>query len=270
MNVTAYLNLNFDDDVPFPDRVDQAAAAGVDGIEFYGWDLGTTTGQSATFASGGAELDVDAVVDRIEAHDLDLVYMSGDRPPLTDPALADEALTSIERSLELADQYGCRAVNIKTGPVQVGISREVQRQTIIDTLRRAAPAAEAADAMVVLEPLNPLEAPDHFIHTVAEGCALIDAVDSPSIRVLFDIYHEQLSRGNLVNTISDTLETYAGHVHVADPPDRTQPGTGEINWDRVFETIAQTDYDGYIGGEFRAKGDTVEALETLVDLADQY
>ena len=270
MKVTSYLNLNFGEDVPFVDRVDLAASAGVDGIEFYGWDLGTESIPSATFEFRAPEFDPDEVVERINTHDLELVYMSGDRPALTDPDQADAAVLSLERSVELAEEYDCGAVNVKTGPVQQGIGRERQRQNIIEVLQRAAPAIEATSVTVVVEPLNGLDAPDHFIHTAEEGYAILDAVDSPSIRLLFDFYHEQLGRGNLINNVREHLGEYAAHVHVADPPARGQPGTGEINWEHVFAAIAETEYDGYIGGEFIPQGDPVAALEGLAELAARF
>lgn len=269
MKVTSYLNLNFDD-VPFPDRVNLAAEAGVDGIELYGWDLPVGSVQSAEDNFYGPEFDLDAVVDRIDAHGLEFVYMSGDRPPLTDPDRADEAVESIERSLELADDYGCRNVNVKAGPVQAGLSRATQRQNVVEVLRRAAPAVEASETTLVLEPLNPIDVPDHFIHAVADGYAILDAVDSPDVRLVFDVYHEQLTEGNICTNLSENLAEYAAHVHVADPPDRSQPWTGELNWDAVFETVSETGYDGYVGGEFIPKGDSVEALETLVELGETY
>lgn len=269
MKVTSYLNLNFDD-APFPERVDMAAEAGVDGIEFYGWDLGMDGGESVADDFYGPDFDPDEVVDRIHEHGLELVYMSGDRPPLTDPDRVDEAVESIERSLELADEYGCRNVNVKTGAVQPGLTRETQRRNVVEVLRRAVPAVEDAEATLALEPLNPIDVPDHFLHAAGEGCDILDAVDSPDVRLLFDIYHEQLARGNILNSLIENASEYVTHFHVADPPARAQPGTGELNWENVFDAVSETGYDGYMGGEFIPEGDPIEALETLVDLGERY
>jgi len=268
MQVTSYLNLNFEG-IPFPERVDLAAEAGVDGIEFYGWDLGVDAGPSAGDAFQ-ADVDVGAVADRIHDHGLEFVYLSGNRPPLTDPDRADAAAESIRRSLALADEHGCRYVNVKTGAVQSGYSREAQRQNAVAVLREIASDAEAADATLVLEPLNPLDAADHFIHTAGEGYALLDAVDSPGVGFLFDVYQEQLARGNIVNTLRETAAGYVDHVHVADPPHRGEPGTGELNWETIVGALADAGYDGYIGGEFVPTGDPVAALESLVELGERY
>ena len=270
MKVTSYLNLNFQDDVPFPERVEMAAEAGVDGIEFYGWDLGIDGVASVDDSFYGPQFDPDAIVDSIEDHGLELVYMSGDRPPLTDPERSEDALESIERSLTLADEYNCRFVNVKAGPTQTGLSREVQRQSVVNVLRQAIPAVESAEASLLLEPLNAIDAPEQLIHTAEEGYALLDAVDSPDVQLLLDFYHEQLGRGNIINNIRANAGSYVSHVHVADVPTRAQPGTGELHWDAIVETLSETAYDGYLGGEFIPMGDPISALETLVSIGDRY
>lgn len=260
MEVTSYLNLNFDDGA-FPERVDRAAEAGVDGIEVFGWNLGLGYGPD------DLGFDLDQIAERVEAHDLEFVYLSGARPDLTDPESKADALESIERSVELAEEYGVRNVNVKAGAIQFDLDRETQRQSVIEVLREAAPIVEGSDVTLVLEPLP---ATDHFLRRSSDGYAILDAVDSSSVKLLLDLHHEQVVRGNLISNLRRNAAKYVGHVHVADPPPRAEPGTGEVNWDNVFEAVRETDYDGYMGGEFVPSGDPIAALETLVELGERY
>lgn len=270
MRVTSYLNLNFED-ISFQERIDRAAAAGVDGIEFYGWgNLGVEPVESVGDDFYDVEFDVETVAEYVHERGLELVYLSGDRPALTDPDLEDEAVTSIRRSLDLADRLDCQRVNVKAGPNQSGYSRERQRQQVVAVLRRVAPAVEASDTVLALEPINAIDAPGEFLNTAEAGYAILDAVDSPSIKLLLDLYHEQLMRGNIINNLRENAGDYVTHIHTADPPARGQPGTGELAWENVLTALAETEYDGYLGGEFIPQGDPSEALAGFADLAAHF
>ena len=265
MRVTAYLNLNFQAG-DYLERIDRAASAGVDGIECYGWDLGVEMDDQLgpPFA---AEFDLEALVDRMNEHELEFVYLSGDRPPLTDPAQEAAAIESIERSLELADELGCSYVNVKAGRIQPGMTIESQRQQVVSVLRAIAPAAEAAQSTVLLEPINAIDTPHELVNTATDATSILDAVDSPGVRLLLDLFHEQLGSGNIVNTIRDTVPEYVEHIHAADAPLRSQPGTGELNWETVIDTLEDVGYDGYLGGEFIPSGNPDAALESFVSVA---
>lgn len=269
MKTTSYLNLNFDHG-SLLDRVDRAGAAGVSGIECYGWDLGLEGEQSAPDTFQGANGDLLELAAKIESHDMEWIYLSGNRPPLTDPTQADRAIESIERSLRLADDLGIRYVNVKAGSTQSTFTHQRQLNQVIETLQTVAPIAEAANASLLLEPLNPIEDPGQFIHTAADGLSIIRVVDSPGVGLLLDFYHEQLSAGNLINTVRDVDWDRIPHIHIADPPNRTQPGTGEVNWDSVLQALVEEGYTGYLGGEFRPAGDPVDALASFVRLGERY
>ena len=266
MRATSYLNLNFSG-ISVEERIEQAAAAGVDGIEWYGWDLGIEEVERVGGLFDEMDVDIDAITQHAEAHGLDLVYMSGDRPALTDPSVEGRAIESIERSIELADRIGCPFVNVKAGPVQAGSTRAAQRHQVINTLRTVAPVVEASGSTLVLEPINPIDAPMELLQTAAEAFTVIDAVGSPSIKLLFDIYHEQLASGNVTRTIERLGNDAIAHVHAADAPDRSQPGTGELAWTHVIGVLKETGYDGFLGGEFIPTGDPDAALGSFADLA---
>ena len=247
--LSVYLNLLFDDE-PFEDRVDRAAEAGFDGFEMYGWDR-----------------DLEPIAEKRDEHDLDWVYMSGGRPDLTDPDAADEAVENIENSIEIAERMDCLNLNVKSGSTQDDLDRDAQRENAVQVLSEAAPAAEDAGVTLVLEPLNTYEAPDHFTTTAAGGAEIVEAVDSPNVKLLFDFYHEQIMAGDVIRSFREHLDQI-GHVHIADNPGRNEPGTGELNYGNIFEAIDETGYDGYVGCEFEPSGDPLPILEDVRALRD--
>jgi len=245
VELTAYLNLLFDEG-SFVERVDRVAEAGYDGVEPFGWDH-----------------DVEAIAERCDEHGLDLAYMSGERPPLTDPERTEEAIRSVEETLAVAGRVGCRDLNVKSGPAQPGLDPAAQRENVREVLREVAPAAEDAGVTLVLEPLNTrVDHPGHFTTTAAEGAELVAAVDSPRVKLLFDCYHEQIMHGDVIRSFREHVG-HVGHVHVADNPGRHEPGTGELNYANVLDAIRETGYDGYVGCEFRPTGDPMTALEDV-------
>ena len=80
--------------------------------------------------------------------------------------------------------------------------------------------------------------------------------------MLFDIYHQQITEGNIIQNVTEHIDLI-GHFHLADVPGRNEPGTGELNYSNIFTAIEKTDYDGFVGCEFRPTGSSVEALNHL-------
>lgn len=267
MQVSSYLNLNFDE-IPFPERVQLAAEAGVDGIEFFGWDIDLEADEGDTVSVDeefyGPDIDIGEITREIESNNLDFVYMSGDQPPMTDPNVREAALENIEKSVNLAKKYNCPNVNVKSGPRNPSIDDETQHNAIVETLRQAAPIAEATDVNLLLEPLNTQDAPDQFLNTATESIEILEQVDSPNVQLLFDIYHEQIMCGDLIRTLRDSIDVI-GHVHVADVPTRNEPGTGEINYENVLRALSDVGYDGYVGCEFIPTGEPVTALSDVLE-----
>lgn len=111
----------------------------------------------------------------------------------------------------------------------------------------------------MLEALNDIDRKNYFLPRTKEVIELIRGTGSDNIKLLFDLYHEQLMAGNLINTIRENIDI-VGHFHVADAPGRHEPGTGEINYRSVLSAIEKTGYDRYVGLEYMA---TVRDGETL-------
>ena len=119
----------------------------------------------------------------------------------------------------------------------------------LDTLKRCGALAEQNGVTLVLEPLNSLY--DHvgnYLTTPDKAARLVQEVASPSIRMLYDIYHMQIMTGNIINTLTKYREEI-GYIHVADVPGRKEPDTGEINYPNVFKALRDLGFIGFVGLE---------------------
>jgi hydroxypyruvate isomerase len=99
-----------------------------------------------------------------------------------------------------------------------------------------------------------------FMTSVSEGFAIVREVGSPHVRVLYDFYHEQRAAGNLIEKLEQNFDLI-GLVHIADVPDRHEPGTGEIDYANIYKKLAQLKYDKFIAMEFYPSTDPVSTLK---------
>ena len=151
-----------------------------------------------------------------------------------------------------------------------GISEEAGLVQSALTLREVAPAAEKAGVTLCVELLNSkVDHPDYQCDHSAWGVELIRAVDSPAVRLLYDIYHMQIMEGDIIRTI-ERDHAYFSHYHTAGNPGRGQPDeTQEIHYPPIYAAILKTGYKGWIAHEFTPTGDPVEALARAFKDADK-
>ena len=126
-------------------------------------------------------------------------------------------------------------------------------------------AQELKDAgvTIVLEPLNILvDHAGHFLTTSKEAFEMVKEVNNPYVKVLFDIYHQQITEGNVIRNITENIDLI-GHFHIADNPDRNEPGTGEINYINVFKAIKKAGYDRYLAFECGRTVDIPTLMENM-------
>jgi len=175
----------------------------------------------------------------------------------------DTFIESFCDTLVAAKKMNVPNIVVTTGNERFDISREKQFDICVDTLKELSKIAEKEGIMIVLEPLNVLvNHKGYYLVTTEESVRMIKAVDSPKCKILFDIYHQQVSEGNLINNIRNNID-YIGHFHIADHPGRKQPGTGEINYSNVFKAIQDTGYNGWLAFEC---GRTLEVPELCCEM----
>jgi hydroxypyruvate isomerase len=176
----------------------------------------------------------------------------GDFRPLlggNDDADRERFLADIRSSVDVAKRLNSRHMTIVTGFMDRKLPADIQTARVIDVLRRAADIYEPHGLVMVMEPLNTLvNHPGVFMSTVPQGYAVARAVNSPAIKVLADLYHEQIQAGNLINTL-DTCWNEIAYIQFGDNPGRKEPGTGETNYRNIVRWLRARKFAGVIGME---------------------
>ena len=238
-------------ELPFLDRIDAVAEAGFPALEFWGW----------------RPKDVGGILSRKRERGLSVAAFAVDpMGRIVDSNTRKEFLRGIKDSIEVAQKLECSTLLVTTGNEIVGVPRKTQHENIVESLKEAAGLAENADITLVLEPLNILvDHKGYYLHSSSEGFDILREVDSPNVKLLYDIYHQQITEGNLIDTITKNIDLI-GHFHVGDVPGRHEPGTGEINYANVFRKIDQTGYDGFVGLEFSPLTGSSDALKKVREI----
>lgn len=168
---------------------------------------------------------------------------------LVDASKRADYLAGLQESLQAARALGCKRLISQVGN-DLGFSRFAQKRTLIEGLKACAPLLEKDDVTLVFEPLNTLvDHPGYYLSSSDEAFEIAETVGSSKVKVLFDIYHQQIMEGNLIQRITDNIN-HIGHFHAAGNPGRHELHVGEINYPAVFKAIDERGYQGYIGLEY--------------------
>lgn len=179
---------------------------------------------------------------------------------LVDATKRGTYIQGIKDTLKACAILGTKSIITQTGNVMPGISREEQRQAMIETLKQCAPLCEEAGVTLEIEPLNGLvDHPGHFLQFSDESAKVIKEVDSSHVKLVFDVYHQQITEGNIIRNLTKH-DASINHFHIADNPGRSQPGTGELNYENILRSIKELQFTGFIGLECNYTIDTDEAL----------
>lgn len=177
---------------------------------------------------------------------------------------------SFRETVTAAKALGIPNIIATTGNERSDVSRGEQTEICIGTLREMSKIAEDEGVQIVLEPLNVIvDHKGHFLVTTKEAAHIVREVGSPSCKILFDIYHQQISEGNVIRNIRENIDLI-GHFHIADNPGRKQPGTGELNYRNIFAAIKETGYNGWLAFECGSTVSTAELAKAMHELVDEY
>jgi len=159
-------------------------------------------------------------------------------------------LESLGAMIENARTIKCRAFISGAGNVVPGLSREKATENMIETLRLVARVCEKEGITILLEPFNTkVDHPQYFLDSADECLSVLKAVDSPCVRMLYDIYHMQVMGGDIVAFIRKNI-SWIGHFHVAGVPGRHEPHESELNYPFILKEIDRLGYAGYVGLEY--------------------
>jgi hydroxypyruvate isomerase len=134
-----------------------------------------------------------------------------------------------------------------------------ERQTYVRNLRAAARRAGALGIDILIEPINTRDMPGYFLTRTAEAQGLIAEVAEPNLGLQLDLYHRHIMEGDVDRAIAE-FSGLVRHYQCASPPDRGEPDVGELDYGRIFKLIDGTGYAGWIGCEYRPRGETAAGL----------
>jgi hydroxypyruvate isomerase len=211
--------------------------------------------------------DLARILARMEAFGISVDAMAGMTLGFADPSGGDAFLSELKTLIPLARRLACPQIILLSGKRLASPAADsggpnespLQHSASIETLKRAAELLSAASLQGVIEPIDRLENPSIYLDGVSEAFAIVKAVDSPALRVLYDLYHEQRTHGNLIEKLQQNI-ALVGLIHVADVPGRHEPGTGELDYGNIYRALAQLNYTGTIAMEFYPTGDVVATL----------
>jgi hydroxypyruvate isomerase len=215
-------------------------------------------------------LDRDRVAGLLQEHQLDLVLFdpypgnwdAGERGLLSLPGREAEFAQSITDALDAARLLGTRRLNAIAGVLPPGVTRAAAETTAIGNLRQAAPVAQAAGVLLLVENINTIDMPGYFADTADRAAAIVQAVDRPNVRLQLDQYHVGMMNGDPLDAFRryhDIIE----HVQIADVPGRHEPGTGQQPINEFLAELDTQNYAGSVGLEYRPSASTEAALAWL-------
>jgi len=181
----------------------------------------------------------------------------------------DEVVKHFKERVAFAKKAKCRHLVGLSGNTRTDVSIEEQTENVIKCLKRLAPIAEDNDVVLCCEALNPLvDHKGYFLTRTDQTMAILAEVKSPNVKMLFDIYHQQITEGNVIRNFTENIANI-GHFHVADNPGRKEPGTGELNYKIIFRKIAETGYKDFValecGHSTKNYEDTLNATLACLD-----
>lgn len=159
-----------------------------------------------------------------------------------------EFLNQIKDSIEVAKRINAKWMTVVPGHLDLKLNMGYQTSNVVESLKMASGILEPHGITMVLEPLNFRNHPGLFLSESPQAYEICKAVNSPSCKILFDIYHQQIQEGNLIPNIEACWDEIA-YFQIGDNPGRNEPNTGEINYKNIFKYIHQRGYNGILGME---------------------
>ncbi len=247
--LAANLSMMFNE-VPFLDRFALAAQNGFTAVEFlFPYDFPASEIRSRLDDNGLTQ-----ALFNLPPGD----WAAGERGLASLPGRRAEFRAAVEKALDYAGTLGCKLVHAMAG-IPSGVNPVTAAAIYAANLGWAADKAHAQGVKIVIEPINHRDMPGFHLNTMAQGAALVDAIGFDRLGLQFDVYHCQVTEGDITKRMEKFMPVIA-HMQIADVPLRNEPGTGEIGWPYVFAQMDALGYTGFVGCEYRPKGDTVAGL----------
>ncbi len=187
--------------------------------------------------------------------------------PLTDPTRREDYIAGLRETITAAEKLGCATIISQVGQEIPDVPRAAQHASIVEGLRQCAPMLQEAGMTLVIEPLNILvDHKGYYLSSAQEGFDIVREVASPHVRLLYDVYHQQITEGNLLSTIEANLPLI-GHMHIAGVPGRHEPLRDcEIHYPAILSRLKKLGYEGAVGLEYFPTKDVEAGLREILAL----
>lgn len=241
----------FWNDLPFEERIVRVAALGYPACEFWGWKGKDLDRVQAALDNTGIALAAMCVEPNFS---------------LIRRNMRTELLAGMQESVKVARRLHCPTMIVTTGNTLDDESYEISRRRVVSHLGLMGQVAADNGITLVLEPLNTLV--DHhgyWLTKMAQAADIVAEINSPAMKILMDMYHQQVQEGNLTANIRQYIQ-FIGHFHSAGVPGRHELVGGELDYRSLFQAIDATGYTGYVGLEYSPALDAAESLRQPLSL----
>lgn len=247
-------------EVPFENRFALASEAGFSYVEFWSW----------------ADKDIQKIKELSQKYQLKIASFSGDQDfSLIDASQSKDYIAFMKESIKTAKYLDCDTLVIHSNALGDGgvvLNHYSDRNnsqkiaTMFNVLKELSTVAEQEKVTLTLEALNTkLDHVGNFLANTEDPVEIIKVVNSPYIKVLYDVYHMQIMEGNIIDTLKQHIDSI-GYIHIADVPGRHEPGTGEINYQNVIAALRELNYDKVLGFELFPLNTSKQAVEVIKNL----
>ena len=208
------------------------------------------------------------IAEKLKEHDLQQVLFNmalgdwdkGERGIAILPERREDFKESLAMAMAYADALGCKKIHCMAGIIPDECDLFELEATYVSNLRYAAEEAAMAGITLLIEPINSVDVPGYYLNYIEQASSVIEKVKADNLAIQFDAYHVQKTQGDIANTFK-TYQHQIGHIQIADNPGRNEPGTGEINFDFLFQYFDALGYNGHISAEYKPKTTTDAGLD---------
>lgn len=233
-------------------NISRVAELGFDAFEFWGWTGKNLDNIRAAQEKSGLTL---------------AAFCCETEATLTNHTRESQLTDGMRKSAQVAHSLNCSRLIVTTGNEVPGQTFKATMKKVVSGLKLMARVAQEENITLVLEPLNTIV--DHrgyWLSRMSDAVSIVEEVGSPRLKILYDIYHQQITEGNLLSNITQHI-AHIGHFHAAGVPGRHELVGGELDYGSIFSGIRKSGYDGYIGMEFSPTKPGTKSLKEAVELA---
>ncbi|PLC51334.1 isomerase [Pollutimonas subterranea] len=233
---------------PLLERIDAAARAGFKAIELHWpYDTDATEVRTLCAARGLTLLGINTYAGDTEKGEFGLGAL---------PGRETDFQQAVEQSIDWCRASGAQAIHAVAGLIPF---ESQARDTFTRNIKAAADKAAAHGLTLLLEPINQRDKPGYFYSTLAQANTILEHVDKPNVRIMFDAYHVGVTEGDVLMKLEQYLPLI-GHVQIAAVPSRAEPDEGELRYEAIFEKLDTLGYKGWVGCEYKPRADTDSGL----------